>query len=147
MLEKQIQNDTLKAMKDSDKFKLSVLRLLKSAIQNEKINKKDDLSDNELIMVIKKQVKTRKDSLTEYEKYNRDDLVANLKKEIEILSQYLPKELTLEEVNKNLDIIFQNYPNPTIKDMGKIMSDAKIKMGTQTDASILSKLVKERLTK
>ena len=88
MLE-QITNDLKSAMKSQDKFKLSVLRMLKSALQAEKINKARDLTDEEIIAVVKKQVKVRNTSKEEYLSYKRDDLADNLTKEIEILSKYL----------------------------------------------------------
>ena len=97
MLESKIQSDTLMAMKNSDKFKVSVLRMLKSAIQAEKINAKNELTDENIIAIIKKQVKQRTDSILEYEKYNRPDMVATLKQEIKILEEYLPKQLSEEE--------------------------------------------------
>ena len=77
-----IIKDMTQAMKEQDKFKLSVLRMLKSALQLEKINKKHDLSDDEVIAVIKKQVKTRKDSIVEFEKYDKKDEVEKLGKEV-----------------------------------------------------------------
>ena len=81
MLEKQIATDTLTAMKNSDKFKVSVLRMLKSALQSEKINSKStDLTDEQVIMVLKKQIKERTASIEEYTKYNRLDLLSDLEK-------------------------------------------------------------------
>ena len=98
-----IIKDLTTAMKEQDKFKLSVLRMLKSALQMEKISKKHDLSDEEVITVIKRQVKTRKDSMEEYKKYNKEDEVQNLEKEIEILNEYLPAEMSDDDINKALD--------------------------------------------
>ena len=99
-MNEQIKNDLVNAMKNQDKFTTSVLRMLKSAIQSEAINKKHDLTDNEVIAVIKKQVKVRNSSLEEYKSYNRNDMVEDLTKEIEILSKYLPEELSSEELDK-----------------------------------------------
>ena len=79
-----VTNDLTAAMKEQDKFTLSVLRMLKSALQLEKISKKHDLDDNEVIAVIKKQVKTRKDSIVEFEKFNKTEEVEKLNKEIDI---------------------------------------------------------------
>ena len=89
MLE-EINNDLKTAMKEHDSFKLSVIRMLKSALQLEQIAKKHELDDSEVTSVIKKQVKLRKDSISEYEKYGKVDSVKDLEKEIEILSSYLP---------------------------------------------------------
>ena len=90
----KINEDLKCAMKEKDAFKLSVLRMLKSALQLDKIAKKHELSDEETIAVIKKQVKLRKDSLEEYKKYNKEESIKNLEKEITILSSYLPEELS-----------------------------------------------------
>lgn len=147
MIEKQIQTDTLNSMKNSDKFKVSVLRMLKSAIQSEAINKKKTLDDDEIIMVIRKQVKLREASVLEYEKYNRSLEVENLKKEIAILNNYLPKELSKDEITKELDAIFAKLNPTSIKDMGLIMKEATKIFGSRVDMAKVSQMIKERLTK
>lgn len=147
MIEKQIQTDTLNSMKNSDKFKVSALRMLKSAIQSEAINKKKTLDDDEIIMVIRKQVKLREASVLEYEKYNRSLEVENLKKEIAILNNYLPKELSKDEINKELDAIFAKLNPTSIKDMGLIMKEATKIFGSRVDMAKVSQMIKERLTK
>lgn len=145
MLESKIQSDTLMAMKNSDKFKVSVLRMLKSAIQAEKINAKNELTDENIIAIIKKQVKQRTDSILEYEKYNRQDMVATLKQEIKILEEYLPKQLSEEETKEAVKKIMSNYPDATIKDMGKIMKEASSSLGSVADMSEVSKLIRNSL--
>ena len=146
MLEKQIASDTLTAMKNSDKFKVSVLRMLKSAIQSEKINSKlVTLTDEQIIMVIKKQLKERTSSIEEYTNYNRLDMVSDLQKEIAILEGYLPKQLSREELEIKVQEILKNYPNATIKDMGKIMKAASSTLGSVADMSEVSKLIKASL--
>lgn len=147
MIEKQIQTDTLNSMKNSDKFKVSVLRMLKSAIQSEAINKKKTLDDDEIIMVIRKQVKLREASVLEYEKYNRSLEVEKLKKEIAILNNYLPKELSKDEITKELDAIFAKLNPTSIKDMGLIMKEATKIFGSRVDMAKVSQMIKERLTK
>ena len=142
-----ILKDMTTAMKEQDKFNLSVLRMLKSALQLEKINLKHDLSDEEVMVVIKRQVKQRKDSMSEYEKYGKTEEVENLKKEIECLSKYLPAELSEEEINKQLDIIFDELKPESMKDMGKVMKEATARLGAGADGSLVSKLVRERLNK
>lgn len=145
MLESKIQSDTLMAMKNSDKFKVSVLRMLKSAIQAEKVNAKNELTDENIIAIIKKQVKQRTDSILEYEKYNRPDMVATLKQEIKILEEYLPKQLSEEETKEAVKKIMSNYPDATIKDMGKIMKEASSSLGSVADMSEVSKLIRNSL--
>ena len=141
-------NDYLKnAMKEKDAFKLSVLRMLKSALQLEKIAKKHELDDNEIITVIKKQVKLRKDSILEYKKYNKEESVKDLEKEIEILSVYLPEEMSIEEINTLIDEVFKVVNPSSIKDMGNIMKIVNEKIaGKNADMALISKIVKEKLS-
>lgn len=144
-MQEKIIKDMTQAMKEQNKFALSVLRMLKSALQLEKISKNHDLSDEEVINVIKKQVKTRKDSIVEYEKYERQDEVTKLKQEIEVLSAYLPTELSEAEIDKALDKIFAEIKPASIKDMGKVMKEATARIGTVADMSLVSKKVKAKL--
>lgn len=145
ILQEKIIKDMTQAMKEQNKFALSVLRMLKSALQLEKISKNHDLSDEEVTNVIKKQVKARKDSIVEYEKYERQDEVTKLKQEIEVLSAYLPAELSEAEIDKALDEIFAEIKPASIKDMGKVMKEATARIGTVADMSLVSKKVKAKL--
>ena len=141
----KIAEDLKLAMKSGDKFKLSVLRMLKSALQLESISKKHELSDDEVMSVIKKQVKTRKDSIEEFKKYNKTEEVTKLEQEIEILNAYLPEEMSEDVIVKVIDEVF-NELNPTsVKDMGGVMKELNTKI-TNADMSLVSKMVKERLS-
>lgn len=144
-MNERIATELKEAMKNGDKFKLSVLRMLKSALQLESISKKHDLTDEEVISVIKKQVKTRRDSLVEYEKFGASEEVANLEKEIAILNVYLPAEMTLEEINKVIDEVFAIVNPVGMKDMGKVMKELNSKI-TNADMTTVSTIVKERLS-
>ena len=143
MLE-QINLDFKEAMKSGDKFTLSVLRMLKSALQMEGISLKKELEDKEIITVIKRNVKQRKDSILEYQKYNKTEEVENLEKEIAILSKYLPEELSEEKINEEIDKVFAELKPESIKDMGKVMKELTAKIGDVADMSLVSKKVKER---
>ena len=143
-LNERISEDMKGAMKTGDKFKLSVLRMLKSSLQLEKINLKKDLDDKEVKSVIKKAVKQRKDSIVEFEKYGKTDEIADLQKEIDILKVYLPEELSEEKIKEEVDEAFQNLKPESIKDMGKVMKYLTDKIGTQADMSLVSKLVKSK---
>lgn len=141
-----IKKDLINSMKEQDKFKLSVLRMLKSALQKEEINKKRELTDDEVLNVIKKEVKVRNASLEEYIEYNRNDLADNLKKEIEILKSYLPEELSHEELLKIIDEQF-NIINPTsMKDMGTVIKAVSSIVGTRADMGEVSKIIKEKIS-
>ena len=141
----QIKKDLINSMKEQDKFKLSVLRMLKSALTEAEINKKGTLTDDEVLNIIKKQVKVRTVSLEEYKKYNRLDLANELEKEIEILKAYLPEELSHEELNKIIDEVFDNLKPASIKDMGKVIKEVSNIVGARADMSEVSKIVKEKL--
>lgn len=142
----KIKKDLINSMKEQDKFKLSVLRMLKSSIQKEEINKKSELTDDEVLNVIKREVKVRKASLEEYLEYNRNDLADNLQKEIDILKTYLPEELSHEELIKIIDEQF-NIINPTsMKDMGIVIKAVSSIVGTRADMSEVSKIVKEKIS-
>lgn len=142
----KINEDLKSAMKDGDKFKLSVLRMLKSAMQLESINKKHDLTDDEILSVIKKQVKQRNDSISEFQKYDKLDKVEDLKKEISILDSYLPEEMSIDEINVILDSLFDTIKPTSMKDMGSLVKGFQEKTaGKFADMSLVSKLIRERL--
>lgn len=141
----KIKSDLIEAMKNQDKFKLDCIRMLKSAVQNETIEKKHDLSDEEVIAVIKREVKKRNSSIEEYTKYEKFETVESLKKEIEILSIYLPEELSDEELGKVIDDVIKELNASSIKDMGLVIKTVGSKVGSQADMAKVSKIVKEKL--
>jgi len=143
----KIAEDLKESMKNGDKFKLSVLRMLKSALllEAKAVSKDHELTDEEVIKVIKKQVKTRKDSITEYQKYNKQEEVESLEKEVEVLNVYLPKEMTEEEVTKVIEEVFDKLKPTSMKDMGQIMKELNIRI-TNADMSLVSRIVKEKLS-
>ena len=141
----RLLNDLVSAMKSQDKETLSVLRMAKGAIQLEEINLKHELNDDEFITVISKQIKTRKESVLEFEKANRTDLVEQTNKEIEILNKYMPEQLSEEEVLKVINEAF-DFVNPkTQSDMGKLMGYVSPKLKGKADMGFVSKTIKEKL--
>lgn len=145
MFEK-ITKDLTEAMKAKDTFRTSVLRMLKSALKNEEINKKSSLTDDEVLAIIKKQVKTRKDSMNEYASYNRMDLADSLQKEIDILNEYLPEELSDEELEKIVTETITKVKAESIKQMGMVIKTISSEYGARCDMAKVSKLVKEKLS-
>ena len=144
LLEK-INNDMITYMKSKDSFSLGVIRMVKGAIQLEKINKKRDLTDDEVISVISKQLKMRNDSINEFAKANREDLIEQNKKEIALLSTYMPAQLSELEINKIIDDAF-NTVNPTSsKDMGLIMKEVSPKLKGKADMGKVNNIIKDRL--
>ena len=145
-MREKIINDIKEAMKSQDKEKLSVLRMVKGAIQLEEINKKQELEDNDVIAVIAKQIKTRKESITEFEKGNRFDLIEKTQSEIKILEAYMPEQLSEEEVNKVIAEAIEQVNPQAPSDMGKVMGIVTPKLKGLADMSMVSRLVREKIT-
>jgi len=143
----QLSKDMVQAMKNKDSFTLGVIRMAKGAIQLEGINKKKDLTEEDVVSVISKQIKMRNDSITEFTKANRMDLVEQNKKEIEILSKYMPEQLSLDEVNKIIDEAFEKINPTSSKDMGLIMKEVSPKLKGKADMGQVNAIIKERLSK
>lgn len=142
----KVKSDLLASMKEQDKFKLGVLRMLKSALQMEQINVGHDLTDEETLNVIRREVKKRNSSIQEYEKFGKIDTIQDLKHEVEILESYLPAMLSDEEVEKIIDEVIETFENPDIKSMGEIISLVKEKTNGNADMSKVSAIVKEKLS-
>ena len=146
MIIDNINNDIAKFMKENDKVNLTTLKMAKNAIQTEKINQNKELSNDDVIAVLRKFIKQKKDDIEEYSKFNKDDVVADLNREIELISTYLPEELSVDDINKGLDEIFAEIKPESIKDMGKLMAAANEKFGVNADKALVSRLIKERLS-
>ena len=144
-MREKILNDLVSAMKNKDKETLTVLRMVKGAIQLEEINKKQELNDEDVISVLSKQIKTRKESIVEFEKAGRNDLITQTQGEIEILSKYMPEQLSEEEVLKVIDEAFDTLKPEKPSDMGKLMGFVTPKLKGKADMSFVSKTIKEKL--
>lgn len=145
MLKEQLQKDLLDAMKNKDKEKLNTLRSVKGAIQLEVINNKKEENDELILEVISKQIKMRNESIKEFEKANREDLIQSYAKEIEILKKYMPKELSAEELNEIIDEVFEIIKPESIKDLGKVMKELTPKVKNRCDMSKLNSILREKL--
>ncbi len=142
-----ILNDLVTAMKEKNKDILNTLRMVKASIQLEEINKKRELNDEEMLAVLTKQIKTRKDSIEEFKKGNRQDLIEQVEKEIKILEKYMPELMSEEEINRVIDDVF-NKVNPTSSnDTGKVMGTIMPLVKGKADLGLVNKLVKERISK
>ena len=144
-LKKKIMEDMKEAMKAKDMLKVSVLRLLNSEIKNKEIDKKGELSDDEILAVIQKAVKQRKESIEQYEKAGRSDLAEKEKKELEILESYLPKPLSEEELNALIDEVIKEVGATSVKDMGKVMQAIMPKVRGRADGKLVNQLVRSKL--
>jgi uncharacterized protein len=141
----KLLNDLTSAMKSQDKETLSVLRMVKGAMQLEEINKKRPLNDEEMLSVLTKQIKTRKESVLEFEKANRVDLKEKTEAEISILDKYMPVLMSEEEIN---DIVSKciNEVNPSSTEIGKLMGAVTPLVKGKADMSLVSKIVKDKLS-
>ncbi len=144
-MREQILKDLVTAMKEKDKDKLAVLRMVKGAMQLEEINKKSELKDDEVIAVLAKQIKTRKESIVEFEKGSRSDLIEQTEKEIAILETYMPEQLSKEEIVKIIEEAIQKANATVPSDMGKVMGIITPPLRGKADMSAVSKMVKEKL--
>lgn len=145
-MKERILEDLKNAMKSQDKQKLAVIRMVKGAISLEEINSKKELTDDDIVGIIAKQIKTRKESIIDFEKGNRQDLVDQTNEEIKILEEYMPEQLSAEEIEEVISTIINDI-NPTgMSDMGKIMKEASSKLKGKADMSFVSSLIKEKLS-
>lgn len=142
----QITSDMKNAMVNKDKETLSTIKLLKSAIDLSKINNKlSEVTDELVLEVASKQVKTHRESIEEFKRGNREDLVLGLEKEISIIKRYLPEELSKEDVIKEIESIFEIVKPEGKKDMGKIMKEANTRLRGKADFKLVSEIVNEKL--
>ena len=148
MLEEKIFNDYKEAMKNRDRLKSSVLSFLRAAMMNAAIEKKKkNLDDNDCIAVIKKQIKQRHESIEQFQKGNRQDLADKESKELGILKAYLPEELSVDEIKKIIEEAVFTTTASGIKDMGRVMKEAAVRIAGRADSKLVSDLVRERLSK
>ncbi len=148
MLEEKILSDYKQAMKDKDTLKSSVLSFLRAEMINVAMaKKKKSLEDNDVIAVIRKQSKQRQDSIEQFTKGGRAELADKETKELEILKNYLPKEIPAEEIQKIIEEAVVSTGAGGIKDMGKVMKEVLAKVGAQADSKTVSELVRARLFK
>ena len=142
----KIQSDYIAAFKAKETIKKDVLGLLKGAILNAKIDKKDDLTDEEIINLVEKQIKLRKDSKEEYIKANKMDVVEQLDQEISVLMEYMPEQLSIEEINKIIDDAFDVVKPTSQKEMGLIMKEVTPKLKGKADMKEVSNIIKDKLS-
>jgi uncharacterized protein len=147
-LKQKIANDLKSAMKEGNLIKRDTLRMLDSMIRNVEIEKKkreEGLNDQEILEVFSRAIKQRRDSFSQYESGGRMDLAEKEKKEMEILSAYLPKQLKEEEIKKEIRQIISNLDVATKTDMGNIMGMAMKKLKGLADGQLVRKLVEKEL--
>ncbi len=144
-MKEQLQKDMILAMKEKNSLKLETIRMVKSAIQLEEIEKKTSLSDDDIYGIISKQIKTRKESVAEFTKANRQDLIDKTEKEIAILMEYLPPQLTDEEINLIIEQAINKTEAHLPSDMGKVMKEISPIIKGKADMGKVSSIIKDKL--
>ncbi|EJS72342.1 hypothetical protein CN425_12260 [Bacillus cereus] len=137
----RLNDDMKQAMKNKQKEKLTVIRMVKAALQNEGIKLQHTLTEEEELTVLAREVKQYKDSLLEFKKAGREDLVDKLQSEIQILSAYLPEQLTEEDLVDVIKQVISEVGATSKADMGKVMTAVMPKVKGKTDGSLVNKLV------
>ncbi|MXQ53611.1 GatB/YqeY domain-containing protein [Shimazuella alba] len=144
-LVQQLDQDMKAAMKQKDKETLSTIRMVRASIKKVEIDNRGELSDDQALEVLVREIKQRKDSLQEYEKAGRDDLASKEKREIEILSTYLPKQLTEEELRAIVDKAIAETGATSKKEMGKVMGAVLPLVKGRADSKQVNQLVQQLL--
>jgi len=144
-LKDQLQADLKTAMKEKDKVRKSTVTLIRAAILQVEKDQKVQLTDEQILEIIAKQLKQRRDGLAEFEKAKRDDLIQQAHEEIEIITSYLPTQLTIDEIKVIVNETIQETGAVDAKDMGKIMSALMPKTKGRADGKLVNQVVRELL--
>ena len=145
MLKEKLLEDMKISMRDKNVTRKNVIQMVRAAILQVEKDKQIELTDEQILEIIAKESKKRKDSLSDYEKSGREDLINQINEEIQILAEYLPQPLTKEEIEKIVDQVIKDTGATTIKDMGKVMKESKAKIGPAADGKTINEIVKEKL--
>ncbi len=145
MLKEKLLEDLKSAMKDKNVNRKNTVQMVRAAILQVEKDKKIELDDNQILEVIAKEFKKRNDSMTDYEKSGREDLINQIKEEMAVLEEYLPKKLSEEELTEKVKEIITQVGATSIKDMGKIMKEAKEQLGVTADGKMINEMVKKLL--
>ena len=145
-IKERLAEDLKSAMKDKNVVRKNVVQFVRAGVLQFEKDNKVTLDDNGVLEIIAKQLKQRKDSLPDYEKSGRDDLIAELKAEMDVLMEYLPKQLTKEELEVIVKEIITELGASSIKDMGKVMAEAKAKTVGRADGRMINEIAKGLLS-
>lgn len=140
-----LDKEIIEAMKAKDSVRLATLRGVKGAMKLQSIDHKKEINDELLIDVVSKEIKTRNESIKEFEKGGRQDLIDKTEEEIKILSKYLPEQLSEEEIVNIINQVFEEVNPSGIKDMGKVMDIVTPKVKGKADMSVVSALIRNKL--
>ena len=144
-LKQKLQEDLKSSMKNKDTVKKSVITLIRASIKQYEVDNRVDLGDDEIVDLIAKQLKQTRDSREEFAKAGREDLVSKAEAEIEVLKEYLPQQLSEEELNKIVISTISEVGATSMKDMKKIMTSIMPKVKGRADGKLINELVKKNL--
>ena len=144
-LKEQLTTDMKEAMKSHDKDRLAVIRMVRGAIRQQEIDGQKELSDEDVIAVMSKEIKMRKDSIEEFKKGGREDLIAKTQAEIDVLMPYMPAQLSEDEVRELVKAAVAETGAATPKDMGKVMEALMPKVKGRADGKLVNTLVRSML--
>ena len=145
MLKEKLMEDLKEAMKNKDTLRKDTITMLRAAILQVEKDSQKTLTDDEICAIVAKEVKKRKESVKEYEDAGRQDIADSLKQEVEILSKYLPEQLSQEEIVKLVEDAVKESGAASPRDMGKVMSILRPKTAGKADGKLVSDIVKEKL--
>lgn len=145
-LAERLNEDMKQAMKAGEKFRLSTIRMVRASIKNQEIELRRPLNDDEALQVVSRDLKQRRDSLQDFERAGREDLVEQMKGEIEIISQYLPQQLNEEEIKAIVMQTIQETGASSKADMGKLMGALMPKVKGRADGKLVNQLVQQVLS-
>ena len=143
MLKEKLMEDLKEAMRSKNEIKKNTVQMVRAGILQIEKDKGIQVEDDKILEIIAKEVKSKKDALKDFEKAERQDLIDQTNKEIEVLQEYLPQQLSREEIKVELEKIIAEIGATTMKDMGAIMKNAKAKMGATADGKTINEVAKE----
>ncbi len=146
MLLEKLQDEMKKALKSGEKERLSVIRMLISEIKKVQIDQKKELTDEEIIQILQRYAKQRKEAIQQYKKANREDLVEKEERELKIVQEFLPEPLSNEEIEKIVEEVIKETGASSMKDMGKVMKIIMERLKGRAEGSVVSQIVRSKLS-
>ena len=146
MLKEKLLQDFKEAMKEKNELKKNTIMMVRAAILQIEKDTQKELNDDAILEILAKEIKKRKDSLEDIEKSGREDLIKQVNDEMAIIKAYLPKDLSLEELEKIIEEVIAETGATSMKDMGKVMQAAKAKTAGRADNKVINEIVKKKLS-
>ncbi len=146
MLKEKLMDDLKNSMREKNEIRKNTIQMVRAAILQIEKDKGITVEDDKIIEIIAKEVKGKKDALVDFEKAERTDLIEQTNQEIAILQEYLPKQLTKDEIKVELEKVISDLGATSMKDMGAVMKEAKARIGAGADGRTINEVVKELLS-